>query len=211
MYNTDLPRRAELPSTGQLLRSTFIAALIAAGLLVLIVLPAEYGIDATGAGRIFGLTQMGEIKRSLAAQNAAEAAKTVAAPAPVPAPTPAPAPETQAQAPAGGAQQHSTVVRLKPGQAAEIKLSMRKGARVQYEWSSAGGAVNFDTHGDPAGGAPKGFYHGYGKGRGAERDAGTLEAAFDGTHGWFWRNRSQKEVTVTLKTIGEYTKIARVL
>jgi hypothetical protein len=209
MYNTDLPRRAELPSTGKLLRSTFVAALIAAALLVLIVLPAEYGIDATGAGRIFGFTQMGEIKRSLAAQNAAEAAKAVSAPVPLPVPTPTQPPQTQQ--PAARSQQHNMVVRLKPGQAAEIKLSMRKGARVQYEWSSAGGTVNYDTHGDPAGGAPKGFYHGYGKGRGTERDAGTLEAAFDGTHGWFWRNRSKEEVTVTLKTSGDYNKIDRVL
>lgn len=202
MYNTDLPRRAELPSTGKLLRSTGYAALIAAALLIFAVLPAEYGIDPTGAGRLYGFTQMGEIKRSLAAQNAAAAPQTAAVPKPEP---------VSAQTPAPGTQRHSTLVKLKPGQAAEIKLSMRKGARVQYEWSSAGGPVNFDTHGDPAGGAPKGFYHGYGKGRGAERDAGTLEAAFDGTHGWFWRNRSGQEVTVTLKTSGEYSKISRVL
>lgn len=66
---------------------------------------------------------------------------------------------------------------------------MRKDARVRYEWSSAGGLVNFDTHGDPVN-APQGFYHGYGKGRGATNDTGALVAAFDGKHGWFWRNRS---------------------
>jgi hypothetical protein len=203
MYNTDLPRRAELPSTGMLLRSTIFAVLIAVALLVLIVLPGEYGIDVTGAGRVLGLTPMGEIKRSLAAENAAQQT----APG-VPAAPPDPAP---AKAPAAAGQQHTMSVRLKPGQAAEIKLSMRKGAGVQYEWSSVGGPVNFDTHGDPAGGAPKGFYHGYGKGRGAEGDAGRLEAAFDGTHGWFWRNRSNREVTVTLKTTGDYSKIDRVL
>lgn len=204
MYNTDLPRRAELPSTRTLLRSTFVAALIAAALLVLAILPAEYGIDPTGIGRALGLTQMGEIKRSRSAQNAAGEQA-----APTPAPQAAPLPETKKIAPS---QKTDTVtVRLKPGQAAEIKLSMRKGARVQYKWESAGGPVNYDTHGDPAGGAPKGFYHGYGKGRGVERDAGTLEAAFDGTHGWFWRNRSKQEVTVTLETVGDYAKIDRVL
>ena len=29
-----------------------------------------------------------------------------------------------------------------------------------------------------------------------------LEAAFDGKHGWFWRNRTDKPVTVTLHTEG---------
>ena len=46
-YNTDLPKRADLPTTGKLLRSTALAALIAGGLLVTTVLPAEYGIDPT--------------------------------------------------------------------------------------------------------------------------------------------------------------------
>ena len=101
-------------------------------------------------------------------------------------------------------------VRLQHGQAAEIKLAMRKDASVRYEWSTAGVPVNDDTHGDPVN-APKDFYHGYGKGRGKTGDAGTLQAAFDGNHGWYWRNRSGAEATVTLKTHGEYGKIERVL
>ena len=101
-------------------------------------------------------------------------------------------------------------VRLKPGAAAEIKLVMRKDAKVRYEWSSAGGPVNYDTHGDIHN-APKDFYHGYGKGRNETAKAGTLQAAFDGKHGWFWRNRSGAEVTITLKTNGEYDKAERVL
>ena len=72
MYNTDLPNRAELPSTGKLLRSTVIAALVAGGLLITTVLPAEYGIDLTGVGGALGLTQMGEIKAALTAEGAAQ-------------------------------------------------------------------------------------------------------------------------------------------
>lgn len=203
MYNTDLPKRAELPSTRQLLRSTVIAAAVAIGLLVTIVLPSEYGIDPTGVGRAFGLTQMGEIKMSLAA----EAGKA-------PTSRPAPAAPQSGEAPvkpaATSGQTHTMTVRLKPGQAAEIKLSMSKGATVRYEWTTLGGPVNYDTHGDPVN-APKGSYHGYGKGRNSGGDKGTLEAAFDGTHGWFWRNRSAAEVTVTLKTSGDYAQIKRVL
>jgi len=41
--------------------------------------------------------------------------------------------------------------------------------------------------------------------------AGTLQAAFDGTQGWFWRNRTNGEATVTLKTSGDYQQIKRVL
>ena len=215
MYNTDLPTRAELPSTARLLRSTVIALLVAAALLVTTVLPAEYGIDPTGIGRALGLTQMGEIKKSLAeeatAENAAppaakiQAAAAPPAPAEKPAATPAPAPQEAAPA-----AQHTMTVKLKPGQGAEIKLTMRKDATVRYEWTTEGGPVNYDTHGDPVN-APKSFYHGYGKGRNTASDSGTLQAAFDGTHGWFWRNRTNSEVTVTLKTSGDYQQIKRVL
>ncbi|TVO69334.1 transmembrane anchor protein [Denitromonas ohlonensis] len=241
MYNTNLPTRAELPTSGQLLRSTGLAALIAAGLLITTVLPAEYGIDPTGVGRTLGLTQMGTIKTSLATE--AQAGEVGHAPAPAPvvatapsapavvdhghdhghaadgghshdaAPATTPVAGTQPQAAPAAAEpvrEHTVTVSLKPGQAAEIKLSMDKGAAVRYSWSASGGGVNYDTHGDPVN-APKGFYHGYGKGRNETAQKGTLQAAFDGKHGWFWRNRSGGDVTVTLKTEGDYGQIERVL
>jgi hypothetical protein len=62
MYNSDMPNRADLPTTGQLLRSTVLAAFTAAVLLVTVVLPAEYGIDPTGVGQAIGLKEMGDIK-----------------------------------------------------------------------------------------------------------------------------------------------------
>ena len=59
MYNTDRPNREELPSTAKLIRSTIIAAIVALVLLVTVVMPAEYALDPTGAGRVLGLTEMG--------------------------------------------------------------------------------------------------------------------------------------------------------
>ncbi len=56
-------------------------------------------------------------------------------------------------------------------------------------------------HGD--GGADSASYE---KGRGTAEDSGVLEAAFDGNHGWFWRNRTSEPVTVTLKTDGGYSE-----
>ena len=74
MYNSDPPTRAELPTSRQLLRSTVIAVIVAAVLLALVVLPAEYGIDPTGVGRLLNLTEMGEIKQQLAEEAEADAA-----------------------------------------------------------------------------------------------------------------------------------------
>ena len=66
MYNSDIPTRAELPTTKQLLRSTLIAIVSAAAILVAVVLPAEDNIDPTGIGKALGLAEMGEIKQQLA-------------------------------------------------------------------------------------------------------------------------------------------------
>ncbi|MDO8719643.1 MAG: transmembrane anchor protein [Polaromonas sp.] len=218
MYNTDLPTRAELPTSRQLVRSTVIAAAVAGALLVAIVLPSEYGIDPTGIGRVTGLAEMGAIKVSLASEAAAQtpatapgaAAASAVSTARVAAATPAPSAPSVVAKPVVPGQSQQMTVTLKPGQAAEVKLDMRKGAKVAYRWETRGGTVNYDAHGDPVQ-APAGFYHGYGKGREVSSDEGTLEAAFDGKHGWFWRNRSKAEVTVTLKADGEYTAIKRVL
>ncbi|OYY75513.1 MAG: transmembrane anchor protein [Gammaproteobacteria bacterium 28-57-27] len=209
MYNTNFPSRAELPSAGKLLFSTVIAALIAIILLVTTILPAERGIDPTGIGRVLGLTKMGEIKVSLAAEANVKATMPIENAGVAQVIRPVTQAAFDAPAKTKGAQQHTMTLVLKPDQGAEIKLSMRKDARVRYEWTSAGGLVNFDTHGDPVS-APQGFYHGYGKGRGATNDTGAIVAAFDGKHGWFWRNRSSSEITITLKTSGDYEQIKRV-
>ena len=36
-----------------------------------------------------------------------------------------------------------------------------------------------------------------------------LEAAFDGNHGWFWRNRDDTAVTVTLQLRGAYAEVTQ--
>ncbi len=226
MYNSDLPTRSELPTSQQLVRSTLIAAVVATLLLITTVLPAEYGIDPTGAGSYLGLTSMGEMKVSLAGENAQET-KTAAllAGAPVKgdqqAASSAPLISTAsantvdmkvAEKPATPKlskpiASDQKVITLKPGEATEIKLGMNKGALVIYEWVVKGGTVNFDTHGD----APGLDYYGYGKGRQVTGDKGVLEAAFDGKHGWFWRNRSAHNITISLTTQGAYQSIQRMM
>ncbi|WP_457790787.1 transmembrane anchor protein [Pseudomonas sp. PL-6] len=224
MFNSKIPTLDELPSSQQLLRSTLTALIAAIVILVIVVMPSEYAIDPTGAGRMLGLTQMGEVKQQLAEEAAAEAAAPAATaptalqPVPQAAPQPAVPAAAEATAPAAvepalveaEGQKHEMSISLAPGQGAEIKLEMLKGSQVNYFWTANGGVVNYDTHGDPYN-APREFYHGYGKGRATPEDQGVLEAAFDGKHGWFWRNRTSKPVTVTLRTEGDYIAIKRVI
>ena len=215
MFNTPLPTVNELPSTRKLLRSTVLAILVAAGLLVTVVMPSEYAIDPTGVGRTLGLTQMGELKIILAQEALADAAPPQAsAPAPAPAPAPqavqsqpiaAPVPPpVSTTAPALKTNQMS--VTLKPGEGTEIKLEVLKNKTVSYEWTAVGGPVNYDTHGEPYNGE-KGYFHSYNKGKQVKSDKGEFIAIFDGTHGWFWRNRSNSDVTISLRTAGDYLSV----
>lgn len=220
MFNSKLPTLDELPTSRQLLRSTVIALIAALALLVTVVMPAEYAIDPTGVGRVLGLTQMGELKITLEQEAAADA--TVSQPvAMTAAQAPAPAQPAPSQVPVAAApvvevvakpkpelKSDEMTVTLKPGEAAEIKLDMLNNAKVSYEWSTSGGLVNHDTHGEPYNGA-EGYFHSYHKGKQVNGDKGEFTAIFDGTHGWFWRNRSNGNVTISLKTSGEYLSVKR--
>lgn len=92
---------------------------------------------------------------------------------------------------------------LIPGQGIEVKLVMNEGAIAEFEWSANGAVVNYDTHGDGNGQSIS-----YEKGRSVPEQSGQLIAAFKGNHGWFWRNRTDDNVLVTLRTRGDYIELA---
>ena len=220
MYNSDMPNRAELPTTKQLVRSTAIALVVAVVTLVTVILPAEYAIDPTGAGRMLGLTEMGEIKTQLAQEAEADRARdqAVIVSAPVvqaesasqlssvsqPSSTSQPSSESEQQV--NPVWKDKMMLVLKPGEGAEVKLVMTEGQKATFAWSAKGGPVNFDTHGDGNGNAIS-----YEKGRGVPNDEGELVAAFTGHHGWFFRNRNDNTVMVIIRTKGEYSAMKRML
>ena len=249
-----------VPATpGGLIRSTLLAAGAAGAILVLFWLPAEYGIDPTGAGQLTGLTEMGEIKQQLAAEAEADAlaaaaepvaalASAVAAPTstlaapeilarldridaqlaaissvigtppslsqPVPEAPVAAAPEPKVAAPAPDPVEAAVAeaaapewrdevsYTLNPGEGIEVKLAMEEGQTARFAWTANGSVVNFDQHGDGSGQNIS-----YEQGRAVPEMSGDLVAAFTGNHGWFWRNRTEAPVTVTLRTGGEYLEV----
>lgn len=91
---------------------------------------------------------------------------------------------------------------LAPGQGIEVKLAMEEGQTARFAWTANGSVVNFDLHGDGGGRSIS-----YETGRAVPEMAGELTAAFTGNHGWFWRNRTNAPVTVTLRTGGEYAEV----
>lgn len=140
------------------------------------------------------------------------------APAPEPAPEPAPVAEvpvvvtpdpveaavaeaTEA-APAAPEWRDEVSYTLAPGEGIEVKLVMEEGQVVRFAWTANGGVVNYDTHADGGGQSLS-----YEQGRAVPEQAGELVAAFTGNHGWFWRNRTDAPVTLTLRTAGQYAEM----
>lgn len=212
MYNNNIPTDRELPSTRQLIKSTILAFIGAMVVLVTIVMPAEYGRDLTGIGSLLGLTQKGEIKMSLAAEAAAEqaaidAATATSAPAVIEEAKPVEVVSQNEQPTANPIRSDQTIITLQPNEGNEVKVDLKKGEVVKFVWTSDAGKANFDIHGDSK--TLDIDYHGYGKGS-STREEGEIKAAFDGSHGWFWRNRSGAPLTITLETEGPYTAVKRV-
>jgi hypothetical protein len=154
------------------------------------VLPAEYGIDPTGIGRVLGLTQMGEMK-------AAQAGNGAALGGPV-------AGDSAATTPDGGKR---VQIVLGPYGGREVKAVMKAGAELAYEWSTNGPAVEFEFHGDPSVPKTPGEYSSYAKGSKAGAK-GVFKAPFAGNHGWFWKNTSANPVVITVTVKGAVDKFA---
>jgi hypothetical protein len=202
MFNSQLPPMSELPTSRQLVRSTLIAGGVAAVLLATVVLPAEYGVDPTGIGRAIGLTQMGEIKTQLHEEADRDAAADRAA-----ATRPATIVDAAPAATAAATAQTETVrITLAPGEGQEVKADMAAGDKLTYRWSTGGPEVRFELHGEEKG-APADAYTSYEKGASAG-ESGDFQAPFDGTHGWFWRNRTTGPVTITVTATGTFRSFA---
>lgn len=213
MYNTDIPTRAELPTSAQLLKSTIIAIISAIVILVTIVLPAEYAIDPTGIGRVLKLTDMGEIKVQLAEEAEADRLKDLQNQLPAAKPQSSLMDRvlafvvSPAMAQTAPVRTDETVITLKPAEGTEYKMELPSGGKVEFSWTSEG-PINYDMHGTAKAGGKETSYK---AARGVSSDKGTLTAGFDGTHGWFFRNRGKELVTIKLTTTGAYAAIKKVM
>lgn len=202
MYNAPQPKLEDLPSNKQLARMSIIAAIGAVAIGIMVYLPAEHGVDPTGVGTILGLTEMGEIKQQLEAEAEADRLlhgddsssslfdrlfEVIV-------------PSAHAQE----AWQDEITFTLEPGAYTEIKATMEEGATLTYAWVAEGGRINFDLHAHAGGQDVT-----YERGRGQASGEGSFETPFAGDHGWFWRNRDDETVTVTLQMRGEYSAIVR--
>ncbi len=182
---------ATLPTLPQLGKATAIALAVAGLILVAAVLPAEYGIDPSGIGKALGLAQMngGAKKPAEVIPAAAGAATTLA--------------KTEQ-----ALRNDEMTLTLQPGEGAEVKAQIRKGEQFVFSWASEGGPVKSDMHGEPLNAKPNEFTT-YWKVAQQSSAQGAFVAPFDGIHGWFWRNKGDKPVTIKVKVSGFHEKLYR--
>jgi hypothetical protein len=184
-----------LPSKVGLFKAAAIAIAAALVILVTTVLPAEYGIDPTGIGKHLGLASL-----SVAEPIEPVDIEILTAPAVTISEFDA---AWRSQAPY---RNDEITLTLNPGEGTEVKASMRSGERLVFNWNATGGKVNFDMHGEKLN-ATSDEFTSYWRGRNANSGHGAFTAPFDGTHGWYWRNRDQQPVTIKVQTAGFYEKL----
>jgi hypothetical protein len=164
-----------------------VALLVAGLVLVMFVLPAEYGLDPLGTGARFGLLDLGITGQKIAALSAASAAG---------------AGQVTIAAQDREFKEETVTFTFAPREGIEYKYRLDKGEALLYSWAATG-PVNYELHAEPDG-APRGYAESYEKGQRKGQASGTLTAPFSGIHGWYWENVGDQAVTVTLRSAGFY-------
>ena len=179
-----VPTTAATPSRKRLLIGSAVAVAVAAVALVVFVLPAEYGIDPTGAGSALGLTKLSEpgLSEEQIRGNARTGVLTLSE---QPLAIENPADRWQ--------------ITLGPYEAIELKYTLDQGGAIQFAWQGSG-TLYYDMHSHPFEGGDA-LTETYSLGN-AARMQGRYVAAFSGLHGWYWQNRSMSDVTLTVEASG---------
>lgn len=166
-------------STKTLVKSTIAATIIAAVVFVCFILPAEYNIDPTHIGHKLGLTALAHHEDE---------------------------PTQAAQESAVSEQGQQVIEFIVPaGKGIEYKFQMNQYDKMTYEWVTDSVALYFDLHGEPEGDTT-GYFESYAIATLSEMK-GSFTSPFDGSHGWYWKNNSDKPVAIQLIVEGQYTVI----
>jgi hypothetical protein len=175
--------RFNAPSTRQLVTGSVVAALVAALALLLFVLPAEFGIDPTGAGKALGVAELSASGEMTEAQRGALRKGVL----------------TLTNKPM---RSDRWEFELQPFESIEFKYTLPQGAPMVFSWR-ASGKLSYDMHAHPFEGG-EALTESYGKDA-ANGMRGVYIAPFSGIHGWYWQNRTMDPVKLTLDATGGFT------
>lgn len=190
----DVDRTNEIhgPTKSDLVRATVIALAVAVAVLVTTILPAEYGVDPLGTGRALGLDKL--------------SGSGIKSPEIVPSVNAMPLERTALTRADTKLKEETVTVVVPAYEGIELKATMTAGQSLVFDWRTDGAALYTDMHGEPPNPAENEFTS-YWKENAQTAGQGTLIAAFDGTHGWYWQNMNEEPVTVVAEVSGFYQDI----
>ncbi|MBE7635014.1 hypothetical protein F7642_11840 [Tenacibaculum finnmarkense genomovar ulcerans] len=202
--------KQNLMSKKQLLKSVFLAFIV--GLLVLLVaiLPAEYGVDPLGTGKLMGFAKLyQENKKELVSDASSKlnfkkiTLKSIGSDPSIVKPLEANNPPSEQRL---TEREDSIRVIVPAKKGVEYKVNTFKYSSFNYEWSSEKKDILYtDFHGEVKQNNPpeEVFYESYTVAY-SNNMAGTFTAPFKGKHGWYFKNLTDKDITVVLKLKGHY-------
>lgn len=210
MSENNSNNEVEAPSASNLLKATTATIIGAFILLVLVVLPAEYGVDPTGFGNLTGLGDLAEepyeIVEFTDIIGGNEVIREVEIPLfgdPVPLPNP-----SVFQDQAEEAQSMSMTIELGAFEQTEIKTVLDEGKVIIYDWQVVDDKlVYFDFHGHEESFGPEFFVRYKERQEGLNKSSGSLTAPFYGEHGWLFFNINEEPISITLNVTGYYNEI----
>ena len=207
------------PARGSFLKPVALTLGAAALVIVLFVLPAEYGVDPTGVGEKLGLMDLAEAEAPGAVTaDALETATVVAGEFPPinenfdyyePDVMGDPFSRTHDEP----FRSDEMTVRLEEFEQVEVKATMHQGDALVYRWTLTEGTVVYsDFHADPGDrpGYPEGYWVRYLE-REGDSASGSIVAPFDGNHGWYWLNIEENPVEIRLEVHGYYDSLDEVM
>jgi len=190
-------------SVRSLILACFTSTLLAAVVLIIAVLPAEYNIDPTGLGKTLGLTVLSQtaeapIKPTII--NCPESGNTRVSTEKIDNHTHNH--EQRHEHTHSELWKDTVTIPIAAGKGLEYKFYLNKGEKLEFVWDTAGIPLYFDFHGEPEG-DKTGYFKSF-KESTQSQFSGTLVVPFTGSHGWYWENKSTQTVKIILKTRGNY-------
>ena len=166
-------------SKTSLLKSVLLSMVIAVSILITVILPAEFGIDHTGIGSMLGLDALNNPNEITAIISRSGEGDLEF-------------------------RQDEVEVLISANSGLEYKFFLEMHSNINYEWSSPS-PLYFDMHGEPEGDTT-GYFESYGASI-TNGMKGSVTVPFAGSHGWYWRNDTDENISISLKTLGNYNVI----
>jgi hypothetical protein len=180
--------QTHLVTSKTLLLTSMIALIVAILLYFVVVLPAEYNKDPTGLGEKLGLTVLSQTEPQQMTNTDSISKDNTA---------------ILSNKKGFSYREDEQSITVPPQRGIEYKFNVLQFENLIYEWKTLDGSdIYFDFHGEPEGDTT-GYFESYSIAT-TDQMKGTATVPFNGSHGWYWKNTTDRAITIVLKTSGNY-------